>query len=328
MTLFGGLETGGTKCVCVVGQGQTIQERYVVPTTSPEATLTAVVEFFRRFALSGLGVGSFGPVDINPHSLHFGELLSTPKLAWRGFNVVAFLKNKLNVPIALDQDVNGSALGEAVFGAGRGYDPLIYFTIGTGIGAGLIVNQKPLHGLMHSESGHIALPRIPGDNLPSACPFHSSCFEGLASGPAIHQRFGDPQSLGDDHMAWMYETEYIGQALATISLVLSPARIILGGGVMQHAGLLPGIRAACARQLNGYLSWLGDRITSEDYIVEPGLGNDSGAIGALILAESATPSPTASSRAERLARSGPHPQPLSRGTGEGSPERSEGRGEG
>ncbi len=287
MTLFGGLETGGTKCVCVVGEGQTIRERHVVPTTTPEETLNAVVEFFRSFSLSALGIGSFGPVDINPKSSHFGEVLSTPKIAWRGFNVVAYLKEKLNVPIALEHDVAASALGEAVFGAGRGYDPLVYFTIGTGIGAGIIVNQKPYHGVMHAEAGHIALPRVPGDNLPSVCPFHSSCFEGLASGPAIQHRFGDPHTLGADHLAWTYETEYIGQAMATMSLVLSPARIILGGGVMQHPGLLPRIREVCARQLNNYLSWLGDRITSEDYIVEPGLGNDSGAIGSLILAESA-----------------------------------------
>lgn len=287
MTLYGGLETGGTKCVCVVGEGLTIHERYVVATTAPEETLTAIVEFFQHFSINSLGIGAFGPIDINPKSNHFGEVLATPKIAWRGFNLVAFLKEKLKVPIALGHDVSVSALGEAVFGAGRGYDPLIYFTIGTGIGAGLIVDQKPLHGLMHSESGHIALPRLQDDNLPSACPFHSSCFEGLASGPAIQLRFGDPKNLPEDHLAWTYETEYIGQALATMSLVLSPARIILGGGVMQHPGLLPRIRAVCARQLNGYLTWLGDRIISEDYIVEPGLGNDSGAIGALILAESA-----------------------------------------
>jgi fructokinase len=284
--LRGGIEAGGTKFVCAVGYTpQSIQASITIPTGPPAATLSQVIAFFRPYALRSLGLATFGPIDLDPESPAYGKILSTPKLAWQGCPILDILQTALNVPIAVDTDVNAAALAEFMYGAGQGCDPLVYLTVGTGIGGGAVIHGRPLHGPMHPEVGHMLLARAPGDTRPSGCPFHEDCLEGLASGHAIHVCFGAPETLPPQHEAWTLEAAYLGQALATITTILSPQRIIIGGGVMRQTQLLPHIREACAQALHGYLPRLKTPSDFQAYIVAPGLGDQAGVIGALRLAQ-------------------------------------------
>jgi fructokinase len=288
--VYGGIEAGGTKFVCAVGQTpHNIEASTWIPTTTPAETLQQVIAFFQPYALRSLGLAAFGPIDLDRASPTYGHILSTPKLAWQRCPVVDTLHTALGVPVTVDTDVNAAALAEVIYGAGQGYDPLVYLTIGTGIGGGAVIHGRALHGLMHPEMGHMLLARLPGDSRPSACPFHEDCLEGLASGHAIDVRIGAPEQLPLDHEAWVLEAAYLGQALAIITTILSPQRIIIGGGVMHQPLLLPRIREACAQALHGYMPRL---ITSDDfeaYIVSPALGDRAGVIGALYLAQEASP---------------------------------------
>jgi fructokinase len=284
--LYGGVEAGGTKFVCAVGDTpEAIQTSTVISTTTPTATLSQVIAFFRRHPIRRLGLATFGPIDLDQGSSTYGRILSTPKLAWQQCPIVDTLQTALQVPVAVDTDVNAAALAEATYGAGRGCDPVVYLTVGTGIGGGVMVHGQPLHGLMHPEIGHMLLARTPGDRRPSGCPFHEDCLEGLASGTAIQRRFGDPETLPPEHEAWALEAAYLGQALATIVTILSPQRIITGGGVMRQLHLIPRIHEACAQVLRGYVPRLNAASDFESYIVPPVLGDEAGVIGALRLAQ-------------------------------------------
>jgi fructokinase len=288
--LYGGVEAGGTKFVCAVGdESATIHASTRIRTTSPMETLAQVIAFFRTYAVHSIGLATFGPIDLDPVSPTYGRILSTPKLLWQGYPIVERLQTALGVPVVLDTDVNAATMAEATYGAGRNCDPLVYLTIGTGIGGGVFIHGRLLHGLMHPEMGHILLARTPGDTLPGSCHSHQDCFEGLASGSAIRFRFGDPETLAEDHDAWVLEAYYIGQALASLSLVLSPRKIIVGGGVMAQQHLMARIRRECRQILNGYLPRLGSVISFDEYIVPPGLGNNSGIIGALCMAREYSP---------------------------------------
>jgi fructokinase len=287
--LYGGIEAGGTKFVCAVGQTpQAKLASTLIPTTTPTATLHRVIAFFRAHAIQRLGLATFGPLDLDRGSPTYGHILATPKLAWQGCPIVPILQSALGVPMAVDTDVNAAALAEAMYGAGRRADPLVYLTVGTGIGGGVMIHGRPLHGLMHPEMGHMLLARVPGDTRPSGCPFHEDCLEGLASGHAIAVRFGAPETLPPQHEAWRLEALYLGQALATIISILSPQRIVLGGGVMHQPALLSHIRSACARTLHGYIPRLKSPGALESYLVLPALGDDAGVIGALHLAREAS----------------------------------------
>jgi fructokinase len=285
--LYGGIEAGGTKFVCAVGETpQAIQASTVIPTMTPTATLNRAIAFFRSYPIHGLGLATFGPIDLDRDSSTYGHILSTPKRAWQGCPIVHILQTALGVPVAVDTDVNAAAMAEASYGAGRGDDPIVYLTVGTGIGGGAVIHGHPLHGLMHPEMGHMLLARVPSDTQPSGCSFHEDCLEGLASGHAIKVRFGAPETLPPAHEVWRLEATYLGQALATIITILSPQRIIIGGGVMHQASLLPDIREVCARTLNGYLPRLRTSHDFETYIVTPALGDEeAGVIGALHLAQ-------------------------------------------
>jgi fructokinase len=284
--LYGGIEAGGTKFVCAVGETpQAIQTSTVISTSTPTATTSQVIAFFRRYSIRSLGLASFGPIDLDRGSSTYGHILSTPKIAWQNCAIVDILQTALEVPLAIDTDVNAAALAEATYGAGRGCNPVVYLTVGTGIGGGAVVQGQPLHGLMHPEMGHMLLARAPGDSRPSGCPFHEDCLEGLASGYAIQVRFGEPETLPPEHEAWALEAAYLGQALATIVTILSPQRIIIGGGVMHQPHLLARIRQACAQVLHGYLPRLKAPSDFESYIVPPALGDKAGVIGALRLAQ-------------------------------------------
>lgn len=290
--LYGGIEAGGTKFVCAVGTGPGDLTETRFPTTTPDETIGRALEFFRpyRGQLTALGIASFGPVDLNPHSPTWGYITTTPKPGWRNADLVGPLRRTLNVPVGFDTDVNGAALGEFRWGAAQGLDTVIYLTIGTGIGGGALVGGQLVHGLVHPEMGHIPLKRDPQrDPFPGGCPFHGDCFEGLASGPALEKRWGTrAENLPPDHPAWALEAHYISLALASYVCILSPQRIILGGGVTAQPQMLPLIRSGLLQQLNGYVQnpAILDRIDA--YVVSPGLGPQSGVLGALALAEQAS----------------------------------------
>ena len=289
--LYGGIEAGGTKFVCVVAHGPDhILEEVRFPTTTPEETVGRTIEFFRPFSASGqvnaIGVGSFGPLDVDPGSPRYGFITSTPKPGWMNADLLGMLQRGLNVPIALDTDVNAAGLGEAVWGASRGFDPSLYLTIGTGIGGGYIKDGKPLVGLLTPEMGHLRIPHSRElDPFDGSCPFHGDCFEGLASGPAIEKRLGRTGAdVPEEDAFWDLEAEYIASALMNYILVLSPKKIILGGGVMQRAFLFTRIRRRVQELLNGYVASKTLLEGMDDYIVPPGLGNRSGSLGAMALA--------------------------------------------
>ncbi len=291
--LFGGIEGGGTKFVCAVGSGpQDIRAETRFPTTSPQETLAKAIAFFseqqeRYGRLAALGVASFGPLDPNPASPTYGRILPTPKPGWAYADVVGMLRAALDLPIGFDTDVNGAALAEARWGAGQGCDPVLYITIGTGVGGGALVNGRLLHGLIHPEMGHILLPRDPQrDPFGGICPFHGDCFEGLASGPALEKRWGQKaETLPPDHPAWELEAHYIALALCSYIVTLSPQKIIIGGGVAGQEQMLPLVRQKVRAYLNGYVQSAQIKQDIDGYIVPPGLGSRAGVMGAIALAE-------------------------------------------
>lgn len=285
--LIGALEAGGTKMVCSIGneQGKVLQ-RASFPTASPEATVPEIAAFIGQFGVSALGIGSFGPLDLNPASPAYGSITNTPKLAWRGYPLLRELKERLGVPTAIDTDVGAAALAEYVLGAGQGLGSLLYITVGTGIGGGVVMDGKIVHGLVHPELGHMLLSPEESDPMPDGvCPFHRHCLEGLASGPSIEKRWGlSAKLMTEDHPAWELEAAYLAQMCVNAILAFSPEIIVLGGGVMQQAHLFPRIREKTLALLGGYVA--SDRLTPEgvaSYIVPPALGVNSGVTGALLL---------------------------------------------
>ena len=290
MRYYGALEGGGTKMVMAVWtEDGRMAERVSIPTRTPAETMPEMIAYFKEHDLISLGIANFGPLDLDPASPAYGSVTMTPKLAWRGYPMLAEFRKALDIPVNIDTDVNAAALAEARLGAARGLESCLYVTVGTGVGGGLIINGKPVHGLIHSEIGHILLMPSPKDPTPDGfCPYHKHCLEGLASGPAIEKRWGvSAKELPPDHPAWELESEYLAQLCATAMLSFSPQKIILGGGVMQQKALFPRIREKTLDLLNGYLSHpqLDSGLT--DYIVEPGLGVESGITGAWLLGKEA-----------------------------------------
>ena len=279
MSRFGGIEAGGTKFVCAVGNGPHDLETAEFPTTAPAQTLEQVIQFFRdRQPLAAIGIGSFGPIDPNPTSPTFGYITSTPKLAWRNFDLAGTIRRALEVDVAFDTDVNAAALAESRWGAAQGLGTFLYVTVGSGLGGGAMVNGRLLHGRLHPEMGHIRIPHdYLRDPFPGNCPYHDDCLEGLAAGPAIEARWGQPgHLLPAGHPAWDLEAEYLALGILSWTCTLAPERIILGGGVLRRTELLGMVRQKVAALLNGYLD--------PPEIVLPGLCSRSGVLGAIALA--------------------------------------------
>jgi fructokinase len=293
--LFGGIEGGGTKFICAVGRaGGALLDEASIPTTDSVTTLAACLRFFeaaraRHGAIAALGVACFGPLQLDPRARDFGCLMATPKAGWSGAPVVAPLHSALGVPVALDTDVAAAALAEWQLGAGRGLGSLAYVTVGTGIG-GAIVPKSAGVSLMHAEMGHVPLRRDARDaTFAGICPFHADCAEGLASGPAIRARWGvDLDQLPAEHPGRDIIAGYLGQLAATIALVASPRRIVMGGGVMADATMLSRVRKAMSQYLQGYLPPVREASAIDAYLAAPGLGTRSGINGALLLAQGAT----------------------------------------
>lgn len=271
--------------VCAVGnENGEIFERISIPTETPEITMPKIVEYFKDKGIEALGVGCFGPIDLNRDSETYGYITTTPKLAWANYNIVGTLKEGLNIPVGFDTDVNGSALGEATWGITKGLENSMYITIGTGIGAGVISNGKLLHGMLHPEAGHVLLRKHPDDHYEGKCPYHKTCLEGLAAGPAIEARWGKKGvELADRKEVWEMEAYYIAQALVDYIVILSPQRIVLGGGVMHQEHMMPLVREQVKEQLNAYIQTK-ELADLESYIVLPSLNDNQGIMGALKLA--------------------------------------------
>jgi fructokinase len=288
MPVYGGMECGGTKFVCATG-GEAANCSRAPSFRPPRPPKPSPARWNSsrgsRSRCESIGIGSFGPVDLNPASPKFGYITSTPKNGWRDTDLVGAVRRATGLPVAFDTDVNAAALGEARWGAAQGLDTFLYLTIGTGVGGGGMANGRLLHGLVHPEMGHIRVPHdLRADPFPGGCPFHGDCLEGLVSGPALEARWGQRgETLPPEHPAWDLEAHYIALGLATWICTLSPQRIILGGGVMRQAHLFPRIRAQVLALLNGYIQApeILERIA--DYIVPPALGGDAGVLGAIAL---------------------------------------------
>jgi fructokinase len=292
MKLFGGIEAGGTKFVCLVGSApDKLVEEKRFPTMDPDETIAKVIEFFAPYAkkgeLAAVGIASFGPLDLNRASQTYGYITTTPKPGWKQVDLCGRVKRALKIPVAFDTDVNAAAYGEQYWTPeNHALDPFLYMTVGTGIGVGVIVNGLPLHGLIHTEAGHFALPHDwQRDPFPGVCPYHGDCLEGLASGPSLNKRWNqDAKTLPDEHPAWDLEAEYIALALVNLIYAYSPLRIVLGGGVPQHAGLHQMVRRKVQKFINGYVQSPMVLDNIDTYIVPPTLGNRSGVLGAIAMA--------------------------------------------
>lgn len=285
---LGGLEARGSKMICAVGtEDGVLLDQIIIPTRGPKETMEDVIAYFRDKEIEALGIASFGPVDIHKNSDTYGYILDTPKEAWQHFNLLGTIRDALQVPVELETDMNGACLGELTFGCAKGLDSVVYVSIGTGIGAGIAVNGQLLHGMIHPEAGHMLLRRHPRDGYEGSCPFHATCFEGLASGPAIEERWGRPaEELHNNATVWEMESHYIAQAMVNLILIMSPRVIILGGGVMKNEALFPMIRKRVKKILNGYLNT--DEMEDLDkYIVPASLKGNQGVMGCIELARRA-----------------------------------------
>ena len=282
MKKIGALEAGGTKMVLAVyDETGTELERITLPTETPEETMPAMVDFFRRHEVDALGVGSFGPLDLNPESPTYGNVTSTPKLAWAQYPLLKNLLDGRDIPAGIDTDVNAAVIAEAELGAARGCKSAVYVTVGTGIGGGVYINGETVHGLLHPEVGHMLLRPHPDDPNPrGVCPYHDGCLEGLAAGPGLGARVGgDAKDLPDDHPTFAIEAYYLAQMCVNLIVTVSPERIILGGGVMQRQNLLPMVRAETVRLLNGYVQARAITEKIDEYIVAPELFPVRGLVG-------------------------------------------------
>lgn len=292
--LYGGVEAGGTKIVCLLGSGPddvVAEERF--RTTTPPETLGRMIGFFADQRLAGhtpaaLGIASFGPVELRRDHPEYGSVITTPKPSWSHTPVLAPVAAAVGVPVGFDTDVNGAALGEGRWGAAQGLATFVYLTIGTGIGGGAVVNGRVAHGLIHSEMGHMTVPRQPGDEFAGRCPFHGDCLEGMAAGPAIEARFGTrAEHLAGTDLARAIEWEagYLAAGVRNLVYTLAPERVVIGGGVAELPGLFPILRAKLAEMLAGYPGL--PEHEADDFVVPAALGGMAGPLGSLVVAEMA-----------------------------------------
>jgi fructokinase len=283
--MYGALEAGGTKMVCAIGDEYGhIFDRIRIPTGTPQDTMPLIIEYFSQYELESLGIACFGPIDLHKGSTTYGYILNTPKLAWRNYNILGTISEALGIPCGFDTDVNGSLLGEVTFGCARGLTDVIYLTIGTGIGGGVMTGGRLLHGMLHPELGHIIVNPRADDNYAGNCPYHGRCLEGMAAGPAIEKRLGQKaEMLTDNNTVWKLEAYYIAQALCTYIMTLSPQKIILGGGVMHQNQLIDMIRDEVVSMVGGYIDTREFR-NIKTYISTASLNDDQGILGAIKLA--------------------------------------------
>mgnify|MGYP002516499150 CR=1 FL=1 len=285
--LIGALEAGGTKMVCATGYADgTIIERTEIPTTTPDETVATINNWFADKAIAALGIGAFGPTAVNPNSPRYGSILETPKTAWRYYDLLGNIQNVLNVPCGYDTDVNVACLGEVTYGCAKGLSDVVYLTIGTGVGAGVLSSGQLIHGMMHPEAGHIPVTRDPRDTIGmhSGCPYHGNCLEGLIAGPGVKKRWGGKRAseLAEDPQAMDLLAGYLAQALMTYILCYAPQKIVIGGGVADHTPIVQIARKKCAEMLNGYIA-TPEVADIDSYIVNNSLEGKQGIMGCLAL---------------------------------------------
>jgi fructokinase len=286
---YGGIEAGGTKWVCAIGTApDDLEEVITFPTTTPAETIARAADFFASTgSVAAVGIGSFGPIDLQRESPTWGRITTTPKPGWAKTDIGSALATALRIPVAVDTDVNAAALGEHRWGAAVGLDTFCYITVGTGIGGGGMANGRLMHGLVHPELGHMRIPhdreRDPFDGV---CPYHGDCLEGLASGEAIRARWGAAAEDSAEDRVWRLEAEYLALGLVNVICTLSPQRIVLGGGVMKETRLLPLVREQVSELLAGYISAPELAGDLGEYLVAPALGDRAGVLGSLELARS------------------------------------------
>ncbi len=285
---LGALEAGGTKMVCAIGdETGRIFEQVSIPTETPDITMQKMITYFQSKGIDALGIGCFGPIDPDKISKTYGYITSTPKLSWKDYNIVGTFEKALRCPVGFDTDVNSSVLGEVTFGQARGKKNVLYLTVGTGIGAGIYVEGNLVHGMLHPEAGHIMLSRRADDTYEGKCPYHGACFEGLAAGPAIEERWGRKAiELKNSPEVWDLEAYYIAQALTNYIMILAPEMIILGGGVMHQEQLFPLIRRYTLELIHGYIN-TSRLLDIDNYIVPASLQDNQGIMGCLELAKRA-----------------------------------------
>jgi fructokinase len=287
--LRAGIELGGTKCVCTLASGpDDIRDQRTVPTTRPDETLPAILAILREWQAGpgfvALGIASFGPIDLNPASPTYGQILATTKAGWQGTDVLGTLSAPFDVPAGFDTDVNGAALAEMTWGCAQGMRDFAYVTVGTGVGVGLVVHGLPTRGFAHSEIGHMRVPRLAGDDLQSFCRFHDDCVEGLASGSALKLRLAgrDIADVGPEDPVWAPVSHTLAAMCHAIVSSTAPHRIAIGGGVVTgQAHLLARIEADLRASLGGYMT-LPD---NGPYIVAPSLGDKAGPLGSIAVAD-------------------------------------------
>ena len=287
--MIGGIELGGTKCIALVAQGSNILAQASFPTTTPAATLAEATDWLAvQTPLARIGIASFGPLELDRAQAEYGRITRTTKPGWDGANVLGAVRAAFGVPVAIDTDVNGAALAEARWGGAAGCRVSVYLTIGTGIGGGVVIDGRTVHGLVHPEMGHVRVRRRAGDAFAGACVFHGDCLEGLASGPAIAARTGQGGAgLPADHPVWSDVADEIAELLTMLILTLGPQRIAIGGGVGQgQLHLLPLIRHAVVTRLGGYMPAV-DAAALDAMIGQPALGDRAGPLGAIAVALSA-----------------------------------------
>ncbi|MDD4111579.1 MAG: ROK family protein [Herbinix sp.] len=285
---IGALEAGGTKMVCAVGsmKGE-IYDQISIPTEKPEVTIPKIIQYFKTHEIDCLGVGCFGPIDLNKKSDTYGFIKNTPKTEWINYNIIGNFKEALNVPVGFDTDVNGSVLGEVTFGCAQNLDCVVYITVGTGIGVGAYINGRTLQGMMHPEAGHVLIKKNIEDDYEGICPYHKSCLEGLASGSAIEKRWGRKGTeLEGNSEVWELEASYLAQAIINYIYTYSPQKVILGGGIMHQKQLFPLIRKKVLELNKDYLT-CNELLDINTYIVPPSLGDNQGIMGALELGRKA-----------------------------------------
>ena len=282
--MIGALELGGTKCVCAVFEiDGTLVDRLSVPTETPADSMPAMIEFFKKYPqVKAIGIGSFGPIGANPQAADYGYITNTPKLPWQQYDFLGTFKKEFDVPMAWTTDVNAAAYGEMKQGAAQGVANCMYITIGTGVGAGVVVDGKIISGFAHPEAGHMAVKRHPDDHYEGKCPFHHDCLEGMAAGPAVEGRWGKKGvELSNELAVWEIEAYYIAQAIYTYFLTLSSERFILGGGVMKQRQLFPLIRQYLQEMNNDYVALP----ELEQFVVPPMLEDNAGITGCFELAK-------------------------------------------
>jgi fructokinase len=291
--LIAGVELGGTKIVCLLASGpDDIRDEVRLPTTTPEETLGGISAVLKRWkaehGFEALGIGSFGPLELDNRAANWGSIVSTPKPGWSDADLTV-LGRGLGVPMRIETDVNGAAFSEGLWGAAQGLRSFAYVTVGTGIGVGIVINGQSVSGLGHTEGGHLWVGRIKGDTWPGSCPYHGDCVEGLAAGPALLARTGKPgETLSADDPAWEMVVRALGGLLHNLVLTTAPERILIGGGVFGgNDHLFPRLRSALIESLAGYAT--GNRIAAmiDDYVVPPGLGGMAGPLGAIVLGRQA-----------------------------------------